>query len=183
MYACIGNYQKAVEVGKNGIAVDRTIYDKHDDKVHGLRLAGRMNSLAAIYVYMKNPLAASEMLEDANFVLERHENEEPVSAGIMFARNLLNLGGCYNLIEEEKENAEETLLTGLKKVLELNEKMRGGLSEDVMLAQMLVGDYYQKENRQEKAKEHYQKAKEKAEFLYKHTKNPKYGSILKRLEK
>lgn len=181
MYACIGNYEKAIEVGKNGITVDRTIYDKHDDKVHGLRLAGRMNALAAIYAYAKNSQAASEMLEDANYVLERHEEEEPVAAGIMLGRNYLNLGGCYTLIEEEKENAEETFLMGLNKVLELNEKVKGGFAEDVLLAQMLVGDFYKKVEKEETAKEHYQKAKEKAEFLYKHTKNPKYEAILKRL--
>lgn len=179
MYACIGNFEKAIEVGKNGITVDRTIYDKHDDKVHGLRLAGRMNALAAIYAYAKNSQAASEMLEDANYVLERHEKEEPVAAGIMLGRNYLNLGGCYTLIEEE--NAEETLLIGLNKVLELNEKIKGGLSEDVLMAQMLVGDFYKKTGKEETAKEHYAQAKEKAEFLYKHTKNPKYEAILKRL--
>lgn len=181
MYACVGNYDKAIEVGKNGIAVDRTIYDKQDDKVHGLRLAGRMNSLGAIYSYAKNTQAASEMLEDANFVLERHEKEEPISAGIMLGRNLLNLGGCYNLLTEEKENAEATFLAGLRKILELNDKIKGGLSEDVLLAQMLVGDYYKKEGKEKTAQEHYAHAKEKAEFLYKHTKNPKYEAILKKI--
>lgn len=181
MYACVGNYEKAIEVGKNGIAVDRTIYDKQDDKVHGLRLAGRMNSLAAIYVYAKNSQAASEMLEDANYVLERHEEEEPVAAGIMLGRNYLNLAGCYTLIEGEKEQAEETFLAGLNKILETSEKAKGGFAEDVLLAQMLVGDYYKKEGKEDTAKEHYAKAKEKAEFLYKHTKNPKYESIMKKL--
>lgn len=181
MYACVGNYEKAIEVGKNGITVDKTIYDKQDDKIHGLRLAGRMNSLAAIYAYTKNSQAASEMLEDANYVLERHEEEDPIAAGIMLGRNYLNLGGCYTLLEEEKDQAEETFLTGLNKVLELNEKVKGGLSEDVLLAQMLVGDYYKKVGKEETAKEHYAQAKEKAEFLYKHTKNPKYEAILKKI--
>lgn len=181
MYACVGNYEKAIEVGKNGIAVDRTIYDKQDDKIHGMRLAGRMNMLAAIYAHAKNSKATAELLEDANYVLERHEEEEPIAVGIMLARNYLNLGGCYTSIEEEKENAEETLLTGLQKILEINEKIKGGVSDDVLLAQMLVGDYYKKEKKEEKAKEHYQHAREKAEFLYKHTKNPKYEAILKKI--
>lgn len=183
MYACIGNYKKAIEVGLNGINVDKAIYDRHDDKIHGIRLATRMNTVAAIYSFMKDTVKAAETLEDANFVLDRHEEEEKVTVGLMLARNHLNLGNCYKIIEEEKENAEETLLFGLNKILAVNTLANDRMLEDVMMAYMVVGDYYRGVKNQKTAKENYCLALENAKALFEKTKNVKYKTIIERLEK
>lgn len=183
MYACIGNYKKAADVALNGIKTDKSIYDQVDDKVHGMRLASRMNVLAAIYSYTKETQKSAETIEDAIFVLERHEEEEPVSAGIMLARNYLNLGGCYRGIEAEKENAEEMLLKGLDKALTVNTKANDRLLDDVLLAYMLVGDHYKVCKNAQKAKEHYRFALSNAQTLQEKTKHEKYKPIIERLEK
>ncbi|MEE1087024.1 MAG: hypothetical protein U0L05_07685 [Schaedlerella sp.] len=182
MYASVGNYGKAAELGLNGVQVDKTIYDKYDDKVHGMRLASRMNILAAIYVYNKDHVHAAEILEDANFVLERHEKDEPISAALLLGRNLLNLGGCYKQIDEEKENAEEALLQGLNKILEIDAKAKGMLADDVMMASITLGDHFRNEKEEKQAKEHYLRAKQRASLLLQKTKNARYQNILKRLE-
>ncbi|MBO5460841.1 MAG: tetratricopeptide repeat protein [Ruminococcus sp.] len=181
MYASVGNYERAVEIGKNGIQLDKAVYEKHDDKAHCKKLAGRMNALAAIYTFMKNPLLASETLEDANFVLEEHEAEDPVTLGVMLARNYLNLGGCYHMIEEEKENAAQTFETGLNKIIEINKKVNGKLVNDEILSQMVVGDYYKKAGNEEKAKGHYLAALAKAKVTFEKTKDAKYENIIKKL--
>lgn len=181
MYAAVGNYERAAEIGQNGIRLDKAIYENHDDKAHCHKLASRMNALAAIYTFMKNPLLASETLEDANFVLEEHEAEDPVTLGVMLARNYLNLGGCYHLIEEEKENAAKTFETGLSKIIEINRKVNGRLINDEILSQMVVGDYYKKSGNEPKAKAHYLEALAKAKTVFEKTKDKRFENIIKRL--
>lgn len=181
MYAAVGNYERAVEIGKNGIQLDKAVYDKHDDRMHCKKLAGRMNAMAAIYMYMKDPRHASEMLEDANFVLEEHEAEDPVNLGLMLARNLLNLGSCYHMLEDERENAADAFENGLNKIIEINKKVNGKLINDEIISQMVVGDYYKKAGNETKAKEHYRKALGKAKEVFDKTKDMKFANIIKKL--
>ena len=182
MYAAVGEYQKAVDIGKAGIQIDKAIYETKDDRLECGKLANRMNTLAAIYTFMKNPQLASETLEDANYVLEEHESEDPVTFGIMLARNHINLGNCYKLLEEEKENADSTLDIGIEKVLEANEKSNDKFLNDVIMSCVVVGDHYKRKGKTEKAKKHYAIALEKANVFYAKTKDAKLENLIKRLK-
>lgn len=183
MYTCVGNYEKASELALNGVNVDKAIYDQHDDKKHGLKLATRMNTLAVIYSYMKDVQKTADTLEDTIFVIEQHEKEEPAAAGMMLGRNHLNLGVAYKQLEEEKEHAEEEFLKGLNKILEVNAKTGDKMLDDVLMAYMLTGDYYREVKDYKKSRENYLLAMENAKVLLERTKNKKYKTIIDRLEK
>lgn len=183
MYACVGQYEKASELAYNGVNVDKTVYDKFDDMAHGLKLASRMNVLAVIYSYMKDVQKTADTLEDTIFVLERHLEEEPITAGIMLGKNYLNLGGAYKQLEEEKDNAEETILKGLNILLEMNTKTGEKLLDDVLMGYMLLADYYRGVKEYKKAKENYLLAIENAKVLQERTKHLRYKNIIERLSK
>lgn len=182
LYASVGNYQSAVACGKDGVRLDKAIYEKIDDKAHGFRLANRMNALATVYSFMKNIQLTMETLEDSIFVLEEQEEEDPITFGVMLARNYLTLAGCYAQIEEEKENADATYQKGLEYMVEVNKKTNNHLVNDVITSYMIVGDHYGRKNNNDAAKAHYRWAMKQASDMYNQTKDPKYEAIVNRLK-
>lgn len=181
-YGAVGNYENAIGCGKDAVRLDKAIYEKLDDKEHSFRLANRMNALATVYAFSKNVQSAMETLEDSNFVLEEHEAEDPVTFGVMLARNYLTLAGCYAKLEEEKENADGTYKTGLQRIEDVNRKTDNRLINDVITGYMIVGDHYKRTKRDMEAKAHYLYARKLASEMFEKTKDLKYENIMKRLE-
>lgn len=181
LYSSVGNYQSAISCGREGIQLDKAIYEKLDDKVHSFRLANRMSALSTVYTFMKNVQLAMETLEDAIFVLEEHEQEDPVAFGAMLARCYLNLGNCYSQLKEEAPNAEATYRKGLDRMVEANKKANNRFINDVITSYMMVGDYYKRTKNEDAAKAHYRWAMKQASDLFRQTQNPIYENIMKRL--
>lgn len=182
LYACVGDYEKAIACGKDGVKLDKAIYEKRDDKTQSFRLATRMNSLAAIYTFTKDIQLVMETIEDAIYVLEEHEEEDPIAFGAMLARNYMTLAGSYSQLEEEASKAEETYQIGLKRMIAVNEKSNNKLINDVITSYMMVGDYYKRVKKEESAKAHYCLAMKMASDLFQKTKNPIYENLMKRLQ-
>lgn len=182
MYGAVGEYQKAIAAGKDGIRLEKAIYEKLDDKKHAFRLANRMKELTSVYLTAKDIQSAMETLEDAIFVLEEHEEEDPITFEIMLAMNYMTLAGCYTQIPEEASKASETYRTGLERVVEANKLTEGKFTDEVIKSYMVVGDFYKKTNHLEGAKAHYRWAMKMASDMYGKTKEEKYGAIVKQLE-
>ncbi len=181
LYAAVGNYQSAISCGREGIQLDKAIYEKLDDKAHSFRLASRMSALSAVYTIVKNVQLAMETLEDAIFVLEEHEQEDPVLFGTMLARCYLNLGNCYSQQKEEADNAEATYRKGLDHIIEANKKADNRFCNDVITSYMMLGDYYRRTKNEDAAKAHYRWAMKLASDQFAKTKNPVYENMMKRL--
>ena len=181
LYASVGDYEKAIACGKDGIKLEKAIYEKMDDKEHSFRLANRMNALATVYIFAKNVQAAVETLEDSIYVLEEHEEEDSDTFGMLLARNYLSLAGAYSQIPEEASNAEATYKKGLEQMTELNKKLNNRFINDLITAYMLVGDYYKRTGSGETAREYYRWAMKRASYLWKSTKNPQYEAVVRRL--
>lgn len=182
LHSAVGNYETAVLFGKDSVNLSKAVYDKADDKVRGFRLANQMTALAGVYTFMKNPQLAMESLEDANFVLEAHQNDGDLKSGAMLARNYISLGSCYSAIEEEKENAEEAYKKGLELMVALNDKSDNRMVNDVIQSYIFVGDYYQRADKMSDAKAHYTWAMKLASDMFRVTKQPRYEAIVKQLE-
>ena len=181
LLAAVGNYQSAIACGKDGVRLEKAIYEKLDDKAHSFRLANRMNALASVYTFMKNVQLAMETLEDAIFVLEEHEEEDPITFGVMLARNYLTLGSCYSQMKEEADNADTTYQKGLERMVEVNKKTNNRLIRDVITSYMIVGDHYKRKKNEEAAKAHYGWAMKMASDLFHQTKDSYYENIMNRL--
>lgn len=182
LYGAVGNYANAIACGKDGINIDKAIYEKKDDKVHCFRLANRMNTLAAIYTLMKNTQLTMEMIEDSIFVLGEHVEEDPVNLGYMLARNYLTVGGCYTQIEEEKENADEALKKGIKYLEDVNVRTENRMADELLNAYMMVGDHFRKKGNEMTAKSYYVWAMKVASDRFKETKDERYDKIMTNLK-
>lgn len=182
LYTFTGDYEKAISCGKDCIKLEKVIYEKMDDAKHAFHLANRMNMLATVYTFTKNVQSVMEMLEDSIFVLEEHEQEDPITFGVMAARNYMTLAGCYSAIKEEAEKAEEAYQQGLKRMIEVNKKTENRLVSDVIASYMLVGDYYRRMQKANTAKVYYQIAMKLALECYSQTKDQKYENIINRLQ-
>ena len=182
LHSAVGNYETAVLFGKDSVNLSKAVYEKVDDHARGFRLANQMTALAGVYTFMKNPQLAMENLEDANFVLEEHQKEGDLKAGAMLARNYISLGSCYSVIEEEKENAEESYKKGLELMAELNDKSDNRMVNDVIQSYIFVGDYYQRVEKEAEAKAHYNQAMKVASDMFRVTKQPHYENIVKQLK-
>ena len=183
LHAAVGNYETSVLIGKDCVRLGKIVYDKKDDQVQGIRLANQMTALAGVYSYMNNPQLSMENLEDANFVLEAHQKAGDLKIGAMLARNYISLGSCYSVLEEEKENAEETYQKGLNLMMELNEQSNNRMVGDVIQSYIFVGDYYMRTNRESDGKLHYTRAEKLASDMYRVTKQKRYEMIMKQLQK
>lgn len=181
LYASVGRYEEAIRHGKDGIQLEKAIYEKLDDKAHSFRLGHRMNAMASIYSIVKKPELAAEMLEDGIFVLEEHEAEDAVTFGVILCRCYINLGGCYSQSEENSSLVEEAFQKGLQYILDVNEKTGNRQVNDVITSYMIVGDYYKKVKNEESAKMYYRLALKRASELWEKTKLPAYEKIVKRL--
>lgn len=181
LLASVGNYEMAVRFGKDSVGLSKAVYDKVDDKVHGVTLANRMTALAGVYTFMKNPQLAMENLEDAIYVLEAHEKDDP-QVQTMLARNYISVGSCYCAIEEEKENAEKFYKKGLNLMIQLNDRSNNRMIDDVIQSYIFVGDYYKNEQKDAEAKAHYIWAMKLASDMYKVTKQPRYEALMKQLQ-
>lgn len=181
LQASVGNYEMAVRYGKDCVGLSKAVYEKADDKVHGLALANRMTGLAGVYTFMKNPQLAMENLEDAIYVLEAHEKDDP-KVQSMLARNYISVGSCYCAIEEEKENAEEAYKKGLDLMIMLNDQSNNRMVDDVIQSYIFVGDYYKREKKEAQTKAHYTWAMKLASDMFRATKQPKYEMLMKQLQ-
>ena len=181
LYTAVGDYEMAVRFGKDCVGLSKAVYNKVDDKAHGVALANRMTGLAGVYTFMKDAQPAMENLEDAIFVLEAHEKED-VKIQTMLARNYISVGSCYCNIEEEKENAEEAYKKGLNLMIKLNDQSNNRLINDVIQSYVFVGDYYKKVQNEAEAKAHYAWAMKLASDMFRATKQPRYESLIKQLE-
>ena len=182
LHSAVGNYDTAVLFGKDSVNLSKAVYEKADDKVRGFRLANQMTALAGVYTFMKNPQLAMESLEDANFVLEAHQDEADLKAGAMLARNYISLGSCYSAIEEEKENAEEAYKKGLELMVALNDKSDNRMVNDVIQSYIFVGDYYHRAEKEFEANAHYTWAMKLASDMFRVTKQPQYEAIVNQLK-
>lgn len=182
LYGAVGNYASAVACGKDGVKIDKAIYEKKDDKVHSFRLANRMNTLAAVYTLMKNVQLTMETIEDSIFVLEEHVEEDPVNFGYMLARNYMTVAGCYTQIEDEKENADEAFKKGLKYMEEVNEKTEKRLNDELLNCYIMVGDHFRKTGRDTIAKTYYVWAMKLASDRFGETKDERYDRIMTNLK-
>lgn len=181
LHSSVGNYEMATRFGRDSVGLSKAIYDKADDKAHGVALANRMTGLAGVYTFMKNPQLAMESLEDAVFVLEAHEKDDP-KVQTMLARNYISVGSCYSAIEEEKENAEEAYKKGLNLMIQLNDQSNNRMINDVIQSYVFVGDYYKKAQNEADAKAHYAQAMKLASDMFRATKQPRYETLMKQLE-
>lgn len=155
LYSFVGDYEKAITCGKDGIRLDKAIYEKKDDKAQSFCLANRMNALATVYMFTKNVQLTMETIEDAIFVLEEHEEEDTVTFGVLLARNYLTLGGCYSQMQEEASMAEETYQKGLERMAEVNRQTNNKFIKDLIIAYKFLGNYYKATKREDTAKEYY----------------------------
>lgn len=183
LHASVGNYETSVSIGKDCVRLSKVVYDKKDDQMQGVRLANQMTALAGIYSYMKNPQLSMENLEDANFVLEAHQKDGDLKIGAMLARNYISLGSCYSVLEEEKENAEEAYKKGLNLMIKLNDQSNNRMIQDVIQSYVFVGDYYVRASRESDAKAYYVKAEKLASDMYRVTKQQRYETLMKQLQK
>lgn len=182
LYAAVGNYASAIACGRDGVRIDKAIYEKKDDKVHSFRLANRMNTLAAVYTLMKNTQLTMETIEDSIFVLEEHVSEDPLNFGYMLARNYLTVAGCYTQIEEEKENADEAFKKGVKYLEDVNVRTENRIADELLNAYMMVGDHFRKTEKEMVAKSYYVWAMKLASDRFKETKDAKYDRIMTNLK-
>jgi len=182
LYAAVGNYELAVKCGRDAVKMEKAIYEKADNKANSFRLGRYMDDLALVYTISKDVQQAMETYEDAIFVLEEHESEDPVVFGVILSKNYLNLAGCYAQIKEERANAEETCQKGLKKILEANKKSNGRLVEDVLISHMFAGDFYKRIGKLDIANSYYRKSLEFAELLLKKTNDKKYEKMIEHLK-
>lgn len=181
LQAAVGNYEMATRFGRDCVGLSKAVYDKADDKAHGVALANRMTGLAGVYKFMKNQQQAMENLEDAIYVLEAHEKDDP-KVQTMLARSYIGVGSCYQVIEEEKENAEEAYKKGLNLLIQLNDRSNNRMIDDVIQSYVFVGDYYKNEEKETEAKEHYMRAEKLASDMFRVTKQPRYEALIKQLQ-
>lgn len=179
-YSAAGKYEEALKHGKNGIQLEKAIYEKFDDAAHSFRLAERMTALAAVYTASNNLQSAMETLEDAIFALEEHEADDPVKFGLMLGRSYISLAGTYDRIPEEAEQAEATFKKGYDKLEEVQENSKRIFLDDMISANVVLGEFYKRKERPE-AKIYFQEALKLAQAFKEQTKNAKYDYLIAKL--
>lgn len=180
-YAAAGKYDEAIKHGKNGIQLEKAIYEKYDDKAHSYRLAERMTALAAVYTANKEVIACMETLEDAIFALEEHEHEDKVHFGLMLGRNYLSLARTYERIPEEASQAEETFLKGYAKIEEVQEMSQNQFLDDKINANIMLGEFYKRKEKPQ-AKAYFKEALDLAQDYKEKTCHAKYDYLIAKLK-
>ena len=181
-YAAVGNYDRAVSCGKDSVKLEKSLYEKYDDAAHSYRLAGRMNNLATLYMFKKEPQLAAETLEDAIFALEEHQKDDPAAFGLVLAKSYISLASCYYQCPDEKEQTDDTYEKGLACMLAANNASAGRFTNDVLTSYIVVGDHYKKTDRLDLARQRYSLALKLATVLHAQTKNPAYQSTIEHLK-
>ena len=181
LYFAVGKCEEAIKHGTNGIQLEKAIYEKFDDKMHAYRLGERMTALATAHAFNKNAVKAMELLEDAIFVLEEHEKEDPVQFGLTIGRINLTLAGNYERQPEEAYQAEETFLKGYAKLEEVNDLTEGRILEDMVTANLMLGDFYKRKEKPQ-SKVYYQEALRLAEEYKAKHKNARYDYLIAKLK-
>lgn len=181
-YAAVGNYDRAVSCGKDSVKLEKSLYEKYDDAAHSYRLAGRMNNLATLYMFQKEPQLAAETLEDAIFALEEHQKEDPAAFGLVLAKSYISLASCYHQCPEEKNLTDDTYEKGLSCMLAANNASAGRFTNDVLTSYIVIGDHYKKTNRLDLARQRYGLALKLATILHAQTKNPAYQTTIEHLK-
>lgn len=181
LYFAVGRYEEAIKHGTNGIQLEKTIYEKFDDATHSLRLAERMTSLATSYALHKDIVKAMEHLEDAIFVLEEHEKDDPFRFGLTLGRSYLTLAANYEKQPEEADKAEETFLKGYAKLEEVDELEEGKISEDMVTANLVLGEFYKRKEKPQ-SKIYLKEALRLAEKYKEINKNARYDYLIAKLK-
>lgn len=180
-YAAVGKREEALRHGMNGIRLEKAIYERFDDKMHSRRLGERMAAAAAVYSADNNLTACMELLEDAIFALEEHEEEDPVNLGILVGRNYISLASTYERIPEEAEQAEATYRKGYAKIDEVFELSKERFVEDMIHASMMLGEFFKRKNSPE-SKEFFKEALAFAQEYKTKTGNAKYDYLIAKLK-
>lgn len=181
LYSAAAQYEEAFSVGKDGIKLDEVIYQKTKDKARCFLYANRLNTMATITILLKDYNQAIHYLEKSIQVLREHEKDEPLTYGILLAKNNLALGNCFCQINKERK-AEKFYHKGLKAMEEVNTKTKNGLIYDVITSYMIVGDYYRRIHQNENASLYYEWAMTHANQMLEKTQDQKYEKLLKYLQ-
>ncbi len=148
--ACTGNYRDAINMYKDAVSIQKAIYQTLDNKESGANLGTSLTSLATLYTLYKDTEKAQECLEDSIFTLSEHENEDSVRAGILIARNYVNLAGTLMSNKADKEEIDAAYDKGIKKISMVNAIAGNAALADEVTCYMLSGQYYKLTGNSEK---------------------------------
>lgn len=181
-YAAVGNYENALKVARDGVRLDKAIYEKVNDKTHCFLYGNRLNNLAALYLITKDYSNAMDTFESSVSILKQHKDEEPITYGILLGKNYLALGNCYSQVEGKESLAITAYQNGLDYMENVNVKTNQALIFDVITSYMIVGDYYKRTNKNDQAKRYYTWALNHSKEMFEKTKEKKYENVILRLQ-
>ena len=180
-YAAVGKYEEATRHGENGIRLEKAIYEKFDDAKHSCRLAERMSALAAVYTANNQIESAMELLEDAIFALEEHEEDDKQNLESMVGRSYISLASTYERIPEEAGQVESTYRKGYAKIEEAYEMSQGKYIDDIVHANIMMGEFFKRKNSPE-SKEYFKEALKLAQEFKEKTGNAKFDYMIAKLK-
>ena len=140
-----------------------------------------MSALAAVRTANNQLEACMELLEDAIFALEEHEQEDRVNLGIMVGRSYISLASTYERIPEEAAQAEATYRKGYAKLEEVYDLSQGKFVDDMVHANIMMGEYFKRKNSPE-SKEYFKEALRLAQEFKEKTGNAKFDYIIAKLK-
>ena len=182
LYTAVGKYEEALKVARDGVRIDKSIYEKINDKTRCFLYGNRLNNLATIYLVSKDHKNAMETYETSVTILKQHKNEEPITYGILLGKNYLALGNCYSQIKEKESIAITAFQNGLDYMENVNVKTKNALIYDVITSYMIVGDYYKRTNKNDQANRYYSWAMNHSKEMLEKTNEKKYEHVIKRLQ-
>lgn len=180
-YAAVGKNEEAIRHGENCVRLEKAIYEKFDDPKHSHRLAERMSALAAVRTANNQLEACMELLEDAIFALEEQEEKDRANLSIMVGRSYISLATTYERIPEEAGQAEATYRKGYAKIEEANEMNQGRFIDDMVHANIMLGEHFKRKNSPE-SKEYFKEALKLAQEFKDKTGNAKFDYIIAKLK-
>ncbi|MBR4587822.1 MAG: tetratricopeptide repeat protein [Lachnospiraceae bacterium] len=163
MEAAVGKYKEALKMFDDSVRILKAIYQTVDNKESGAFLGITLQNQATVATLFKDAPKAQECLEDSIFVLKEHEEEDSIRAGVMIARNYMNLGGCMLFQKADLAEVDAVYDKATAKISMVNAIAKGAAIPDEVSCYMLAGQYYLKTEREEKGKEMLMHAKDLAE--------------------
>lgn len=182
LYTAVGKYEEALKVARDGIRIDKSIYEKINDKTRCFLYGNRLNNLATIYLVSKDHKNAMETYETSVTILKQHKDEEPITYSILLGKNYLALGNCYSQVKEKESIAITAYQNGLDYMENANIKTKNALIYDVITSYMIVGDYYKRMSKNDQANRYYSWAMNHSKEMLEKTNEKKYENVIKRLE-
>jgi tetratricopeptide (TPR) repeat protein len=163
MEAAVGKYKEALKMFDDSVRILKAIYQTVDNKESGAFLGITLQNQATVATLFKDAPKAQECLEDSIYVLKEHEEEDSIRAGVMIARNYMNLGGCMLFQKADLAEVDAVYDKATAKISMVNAIAKGAAIPDEVSCYMLAGQYYLKTEREEKGKEMLMHAKDLAE--------------------